>query len=152
MTERLHFHVSLSCIGEGTGNPLQCSCLENPRDRRAWWAAVYGVTHSRTQLKWLSSSSSILRLFLFSQVYSAGIYCAYIVHQLLPQSWWLENISLEESDFFKGCFTFYLLNLISLSLKNMAGWANCIAWVAAFDTNFRVLFSEFGSYWRNVVA
>ena len=42
-TERLHFHVSLSCIGEGNGNPLQCSCLENPRDRGAWWAAVYGV-------------------------------------------------------------------------------------------------------------
>ena len=42
-TERLHFHFSLSCIGEGSGNPLQCSCLENPRDGRAWWAAVYGV-------------------------------------------------------------------------------------------------------------
>ena len=56
-TERLHFHFSLSCIGEGNGNPLQCSCLENPRDREAWWAAVYGVAQSRTQLKWLSSSS-----------------------------------------------------------------------------------------------
>ena len=54
MTERLHFHFSLSCIGEGNGNPLQCSCLENPRDGGAWWAAVYGVTHSRTRLKWLS--------------------------------------------------------------------------------------------------
>ena len=42
-TERLHFHFSLSCIGEGNGNPLQCSCLENPRDGGAWWAAVYGV-------------------------------------------------------------------------------------------------------------
>ena len=50
-TERLHFHFSLSCIGEGNGNPLQCSCLENPRDRGAWWAAVYGVSQSRTQLK-----------------------------------------------------------------------------------------------------
>ena len=57
-TERLHFHFSLSCTGEGTGNPLQCSCLENPRDGGAWWAAVYGVTQSRTQLKRLSSSSS----------------------------------------------------------------------------------------------
>ena len=47
-TERLHFDFSLSCIGEGSGNPLQCSCLENPRDRGAWWAAVYGVTQSRT--------------------------------------------------------------------------------------------------------
>ena len=56
-TERLHFHFSLSCIGEGNGNPLQCSCLENPRDGGAWWAAVYGVTQSRTRLKRLSSSS-----------------------------------------------------------------------------------------------
>ena len=54
-TERLHFHFSLSCIGEGKGNPLQCSCLENPRDGGAWWAAVYGVAQSRTRLKWLSS-------------------------------------------------------------------------------------------------
>ena len=58
MTERLHFHFSHSCIGEGNGNPLQCSCLENPRDGGAWWAAIYGVTQSRTRLKWLSSSSS----------------------------------------------------------------------------------------------
>ena len=50
MTERLPFHFSLSCIGEGNGNPLQCSCLENPRDEGAWWAAVYGVTQSQTQL------------------------------------------------------------------------------------------------------
>ena len=57
-TERLHFHFSLSCIGEGNGNPLQCSCLENPRDRGACWAAVYGVAQSRTRLKRLSSSSS----------------------------------------------------------------------------------------------
>ena len=58
MTEQLHFHFSLSCIGEGNGNPLQCSCLENPRERGAWWAAVYGVTQSRTWLKLLSSSCS----------------------------------------------------------------------------------------------
>ena len=50
--------LSLSCIGEGNGNPLQCSCLENPRDRGAWWAAIYGVAQSRTQLKRLSSSSN----------------------------------------------------------------------------------------------
>ena len=57
-TERLHFHFSLSCIGGGNGNPLQCSCLENPRDGGAWWAAVYGVAQSRTRLKRLSNSSS----------------------------------------------------------------------------------------------
>ena len=58
MTEPLHFHFSLSCIGEGNGNPLQCSCLENPRDGGASWAAVCGVAQSRTRLKRLSSSSS----------------------------------------------------------------------------------------------
>ena len=60
MIEWLHFHFSLSCIGEGNGNPLQCSCLENPRDGGARWAAVYGVTQSRTRLKWLSSSSTVI--------------------------------------------------------------------------------------------
>ena len=57
-----HFHFSLSCIGEGNGNPLQCSCLENPRDEGAWWAAVYGVAQSWTLLRRLSSSSSRAQL------------------------------------------------------------------------------------------
>ena len=57
-TEQLHFHFSLSHIGEGNGNPPQCSCLENPREGGAWWAAVYGVAESQTGLKRLSSSSS----------------------------------------------------------------------------------------------
>ena len=61
-TEWLHFYFSLSCIGEGNGYPLQCSCLENPRDGGAWWAAIYGVAQSQTRLKWLSSSS---RYFVF---------------------------------------------------------------------------------------
>ena len=50
-TELLHFHFSLSCVGEGNGNPLQCSCLENLRDGGAWWAAIYGVARCRTRLK-----------------------------------------------------------------------------------------------------
>ena len=58
MTEPLYLQFSLSCIGEGNGNSLQCSCLENPRDGGAWWAAVYGVAQSQTRLKRLSSSSS----------------------------------------------------------------------------------------------
>ena len=58
MTEQLHFHCSLSCIGEGNDNPLQCSCLENPRDSGTWWAAASGVSQSWTRLKPLSSSSS----------------------------------------------------------------------------------------------
>ena len=56
-TERLHFHFSLPCIGEGNGNPLQRSCLENPREGGAWWAAVYGVAQSRTRLKRLNSNN-----------------------------------------------------------------------------------------------
>ena len=63
-TEQLHFHFSLSCIGEGNGNPLQCSCLENPRDGEAWWAAVYGVAQSPTRLKRLSSSSRATFTFM----------------------------------------------------------------------------------------
>ena len=58
MTERLHFDFSLSCIGEGNSNPLQCSCLENPRDGGAWWAAVYGVSQSRTQLSDLAAAAA----------------------------------------------------------------------------------------------
>ena len=70
MTEKLHFHFSLSCTGEGSGNPLQCSCLENPRDGEAWWAAVYGVAQSRTRLKRLSSSSRIIpRTIIFKILY-----------------------------------------------------------------------------------
>src|SRR5574340_955152 len=69
MTKQIHFHFSLSFIGEGNGNPLQCSCLENPRDSGAWWAAVYGVAQSRTRLKRLSSSSmSSLEKCLFSSL------------------------------------------------------------------------------------
>ena len=67
-TKRLRFHFSLSCTGEGNGNPLQCSCLENPRDGGAWWAAVYGVAQGQTRLKWLGSSShnSVFCLVFYS--------------------------------------------------------------------------------------
>ena len=91
-TERLHFHFSRSCIGEGNGNPLQCSCLENPRDRGAWWAAVYGVTQTRTRLKWLSISSSILYICMlrhFSHVWLFAtqwtIACQVPVHWILQK-------------------------------------------------------------------
>ena len=72
-TEQLHFYFSLSCIGEGNGSPLQCSYLENPRDRGAWWAAIYGVAQSRTQLKRLSSSSS--RVCGYTSVDISNIIC-----------------------------------------------------------------------------
>ena len=73
MTEWLHFHFSLSCLGEGNGNPLQCSCLENPRDGGAWWAAISRVTQSRIWLKWISSSSrSHLLIFVFIFIMLGG--------------------------------------------------------------------------------
>ena len=81
MTERLHFHFSRSCVGEGNGNPLQCSCLENPRDGGAWWAAVFGVAQSRTRLKRHSSSSSSKHATMAAceervdQMYTACIGC-----------------------------------------------------------------------------
>ena len=84
-TERLHFDFSLSCIGEGNGNPLQYSCLENPRDGGSWWAAVYGVTQSQTRLKWLSSSSSsiIVSLHQTISVLSPGFLAVDILRGLL---------------------------------------------------------------------
>ena len=68
-TERLHFHFSLSFIGEGNGNPHRYSYLENPRDGGAWWAAIYGVAQSRTRLKRLSSSSSSREKFIAFSAY-----------------------------------------------------------------------------------
>ena len=94
-TERLHFHFSLSCIGEGNGSPLQFSCLEDPRDGGAWWAAVYGVTQSRTRLKRLSSSSSCFpisspALYYSSWLISFPVPCSlnmlHLVHTLPLQS------------------------------------------------------------------
>ena len=75
-TERLPFHFSLSCIGEGNGNPLQYSCLENPRGGGAWWAAVYGVAQSWTRLKWLSSSSM--------RICSASLHMILVLFPLVP--------------------------------------------------------------------
>ena len=99
-TEWLHFHFSLSRIGEGNGNPLQCSCQENPRDRGAWWAAVHWVTQSRTLLKRLSSSSSI-PITIFVQVMnplhnaqSNGYFCIFILYDsIIWQSWPLHPLS-----------------------------------------------------------
>ena len=106
-TERLHFHSSLSCIGEGNGNPLQCSCLENPRDGGAWWATVYGVAQSWTRLKRLSSSSSS-KVYIFKllkipsrcfpkrlAIYTSFSKC---VKMLVPPS------SLPPSEFFFNLF------------------------------------------------
>ena len=104
-TEWLHFHFSLSHIGEGNGNPLQCSCLENPRDGGAWWAAIYGVTQSWRRLKRLSSSSSNTALdfkfilFLAELIMNVKainfrvlweiILCTHLLRRCLP--WWLRR-------------------------------------------------------------
>ena len=89
-TEQLHFHFSLSCIGDGNGNPPQCSCFENPRDRGAWWARSLG-SHSQTGLKQLSSSnSSSLKSFLFflGFLLLQDSYCKYFYFVLFEWSEW----------------------------------------------------------------
>ena len=91
MTEQLLFHFSLSCIGEGNGNPLQCSCLENPRDGGAWWAAVYGVAQSWTQLMRLSSSSSSLHSH--QQCKTVPISPHPLQHLLLVDFWIAANLT-----------------------------------------------------------
>ena len=97
-TEWLHFHFSLSCIGEGNGNPFQCSCLENARDGEACWAPVYGVAQSRTRLKWLCSSNCVkekneTQTLLLFQAYTISdpnnkgcLYWKYLVVHLLTSS------------------------------------------------------------------
>ena len=82
MTEQLHFHISLSGIGEGNGNPLQCSCLENPRDGGAWWAAVSGVAQSLTRLKRLSSSKITFNLQFSSVAQSYPSLCDPMNHSM----------------------------------------------------------------------
>ena len=98
-TERLHFHFSLSCIGEGNGNPLQCSCLENPRDGGAWWASVYGVALSRTRPKRLSSSepnsSGLPRSGYLEEGWRMG--CCYQKGTLL----WVPGGKIDQRE--KGC-------------------------------------------------
>ena len=105
MIERLHFHFSLSCIGEGNGNPLQCSCLENPRDGGSWWASVYGVTQSRTRLKQLSSSSS----FYSMQIWFSG----FVFTLIEPCAFTLEN----SSQFVFYVLLVWLFNWFSLPLE-----------------------------------
>ena len=82
-TEWLYIHFSLSCIGEGNGNPLQCSCLGNPRDGGAWWAAIYGVTQSRTRLKRLSSSVLFKSYWILKALYISWVW--FIYHKCVLQ-------------------------------------------------------------------
>ena len=100
-TERLHFDFSLSCTGEGNGNPLQCSCLENPRDGGACWAAVYGVAQSRIQLLRLSSSSSLPGVLLCCSAHQAhrggplaGVLLCKLAGQALKGAPWVGSCSV----------------------------------------------------------
>ena len=129
-TEWLHFHFSLSCIGEGNGNPLQCSCLENPRDSGAWWAAVYGVTESRTQLKWLSSSSNLLYLVMLDIhgiPYQSLLFIFFSLHN---------QISLSSPH--------YIQNIVFASLKNKRKARR----TTLFQESFRFLRADQKHIWK----
>ena len=129
-TKRLHFHFSLSCIWKGNGNPLQCSCLENPRDGRAWWAAVYGVAQSRTRLKWLSSSSS----------YSEA--CGILVSQLgmEPMSPACEGGFLTIGLPGKSLYDSFLC-FVSLLTISFCSWIILLNWWSIFTTFLKILCS-----------
>ena len=86
--------TSLSRIGEGNGNPLQCSCLESPRDSRAWWAAVYGVAQSQTWLKWLSSSMQCEVIFITKLI-------TYPLPHIVTTFFWWESLKLTLLAYFK---------------------------------------------------
>jgi len=117
MTERLHFHFSLSCIGEGNGNPLQCSCLENPRDDGAWCIAVYGVVQRQTWLKRLSNSSSIDVLYLYFPFWLTllGIIVSSIIHLIRTDS---------NALFLNGWVIFHCVNVPQLSYPFICWWTS----------------------------
>ena len=171
MTEWLHFHFSLSCIGEGNGNPLQYSCLENPRDWGAWWAAVYGVAQSRTGLKWLSSSSSSMSTTSQKNMGEKNLPCwdvlisdlkithDFFQHQIIYQtgwcSMWKEDIYIQR--YIISMTIFILLSILGASVESgrkvwvgLLNWANLdhnqgkvIHWVSVLHyTSWGVLKSE----------
>ena len=103
-TERLHFHFSLSCIGEGNGKPLQCSCLENPRDGGAWWAAVFGVAQSQTQLKRLAAAAAAAGAAV---LHLDSKYTVFV----------LQSVSIDTSDYFLQIVFSRLFNFFLFVLK-----------------------------------
>ena len=142
--ELLHFHFSLSCIGEGNGNPLQCSCLEKPRDGGAWWAAVYGVAHSRTWLKRLSSSSSSRDLtFQVPMQYCSLQHQTLLPYQSLPQLWIVFGL---------GCFWFGSVS--SFFLELFLHWSPVTDWAPTNlgSSSFSVLFLPFQTVHRVLKA
>ena len=123
-TERFHFHFSLSRIEEGNGNPLQCSCLENPRDGGAWWAAVYGVAQSRTRLKRLSSSSSMKgynsRTLRWKRCLDQGVWEGVRSFQAL---WEKQSLHLHMLTNFEALWTRFFWVLMEASLQRQ-DWLN----------------------------
>ena len=120
MIERLHFHFSLSCIAEGNGNPLQCSCLENPRDGGAWWAAVCGVAQSQTRLKQLSSRNFNSLYFTLRSLIHIGLIFVKGVRSLSSQFFLHVAVQL----FQHHCWRFSSLHCIAFSL--CWRWVGCI--------------------------
>ena len=151
---RLPFHFSLSCIGEGNGNPLQCSCLENPRDGGAWWAAISGVAQSRTWLKQLSSSSSsiawfsILSLFHFEEFLLLSL-CVLFSFQYVICFWF-------HTVYFSSHITFYLwkfdlpLFYILYSFPYILNLWNTVMTILVFffsDSNFYINYESVSMDW-----
>ena len=111
-----NFYFPLSCIGERNGNPLQCSCLENPRDGGTWWAAVYGVVLSWTRLKWHSSNKIFSNfVIIFSDIKSRIIFM-----KILHSSWIISVSKLAYSTFSKSC------SLIDYSINSASSYLCCI--------------------------
>ena len=106
-TEWLHFDFSLSCVGEENGNPLQCSCLENPRDGEAWWAVIYGVAESRTRLERRSSSSTEINSSIDNNIWAVWSHTF---------SWWewRHTKVAFELELLEGCFVWILVPLNKL--------------------------------------
>ena len=121
-TQRLHFHFSLSCIEEGNGNPLQCSCLENPKDGEAWWPAVYGVAQSRTRLKWLSSSSAWYELVVL--LGDAYLLRALLIITMVDSLFWIPLLFLEFQQHMTliNSQLLWLMLMILLSIKRFCTW------------------------------
>ena len=122
MTEQLPFHFSLSCIGEGNGNPLQCSCLENTRDGGAWWAAIYRVTQSLTRLKWLSSITLSHDISLFFFLCNILQHMISRLHAYLTIELFSTNLKFHESKE----VLFVLVTIIS---PHLTQWLSHIGWV-----------------------
>jgi len=121
--ERLHFHFSLLCIGEGNGNPLQCSGLENPRDGGAWWPALYGVAQSQTRLKRLSSSSS---KHLFGEVSGTPLQYSYLENPMDGGAWYaaVHGVASSRTQLRDFTLTFHFHALE----KEMATHSSVLAW------------------------